>query len=163
MISMRVLLKNACLHRSLLLVPFASAAIGCAADDTVVALTIVSGDDVGAVASLHVTVRQEGGRELVTDLDAQSEMTDAGRVILRSYFERITLPGDWERATARIEVEAQDEDGAALFNADTTARIRPEGAVAATVMLGKDDAPPAMDAGSVDPEDAGAELADGGG
>ena len=164
MISMRVLLRNACWRRSFLLLPIASAAIGCAADDTIVALTVNSGDDVGAVASLHVTVRQEGGRELVTDLAAQSELTDAGRVILRSYFERLTLSGDWEHAPAQIEVEAQDEDGASLFTAETTVRIRPEAAVAATVMLGAEDAPAPMDdAGSGDTEDdAGAAPADGG-
>lgn len=163
MISMRVLLTSACLRQSLLLVPIASAAIGCAADDTILALTIDSGDDVGAVARLQVTVSQGDGRELVADLAAQTEMTDAGRVIVRSYFERITLPGDWEHAPARIEVEAQDGDGSALFTAETTVRIRPEGAVAASVMLGADGATATLDAGSGDPEDdAGVALADGG-
>lgn len=159
---MCVLIRNACLRRSLLLLPLAGTAIGCAADDTVVALTINAGDDVGAVASLHVTVRQEE-RELVTDLAAQTEQTDAGRVILRSYFERLTLSGAWKHATARINVEAQDADGATLFTAQTKARIRPEGAVAASVMLGTDNVPAPADAGGGDSEDdAGAAPADGG-
>jgi hypothetical protein len=166
MFSMRVLLTNACLRRAILLLPAASGVIGCAAEDTIVALTIESGDDVGAVANLHVTVRQEPDRELIVDFVPPTEETDAGPIMKRSFFERLTLSGGWERADARIEVEAQDEDGKRLFARPTTARIRPEGAVAASVMLGEDAAPMATDAGTeagADPEDdAGQAAGDGG-
>jgi len=131
-----------------------SALLACSVDASVVALNVSSGADVPVVDRLHVTITQ-GSRSFVYDFTPPSEagMGDAGPSIRDSFFQRITLPEDFDDRDASIHVEAL-QVGALPFTpplaSETSVRIEEDGAVAAYVTLAFPAAlpPAAADAGA---------------
>src|SRR5687767_7329374 len=107
----------------------------CSSGDTIVSLNVSATDAVPVVDELRVTITQ-GSREHVTRF-APPQDTPTGEnppppSIKNTFFERITLPGDWDEADATVEVEASNENGAPFVPAltdETTVKIRPEGVV----------------------------------
>lgn len=137
--------------------------VACSSDDTIVSLNVTATDRVPVVERMQVTFKQ-GSRSFVYDFappeDNATEETPAS--IKNSFFQRITLPGDWDEAEAKISVEAFGE-GDDSFDPplvdDTTAKIEPEGVVAAYVELDIPEPPPVGGAGG---EGAGGAPSDGG-
>jgi hypothetical protein len=113
----------------------------CSSGDTIVSLNVSATDAVPVVDELRVTITQ-GSREHVTRFAPPTE-TPTGDdppppSIKNTFFHRITLPESFEDADATIEVEASDENGdpfVPVLGDETTAKIRPGGAVAAYVQL----------------------------
>jgi hypothetical protein len=128
--------------------------IGCAEDETIVAVTVASSDEVGNPNSLVITISQAGESPVVKEIMPPTQMQDGGMTIQPKFFERVGLPDGWKRAKGEVKVEAKDGRGVYL-SAQTEITVRPGGAVAAFVDLGKK--PETMEP---DEEDAGA--ADGG-
>lgn len=130
----------------------------CSGGDTIVSLNVSATDAVPVVDELRVTITQ-GSREHVARFAPPIEKPTGDDApppsIKNSFFERITLPGDWEKAEATLEVVASDEDGDAFVPAlgdETTITIRPEGVVAAYVTL---DIPPPSEGGAGGDDGAG--------
>jgi hypothetical protein len=122
------------------------ALLACSDDDAVVALNVTAGDDVPVVDQLHVTITQ-GSRKFVYDFAPPTEpgMGDAGPSIKNSFFERITLPDDFEDENALVHVEARHTGGAPFvppLTSETTVGIVEDGAVAAYVTLAFPVPPP---------------------
>ena len=115
------------------------ALVACADEAAIVALNVTADADLPVVAQLHVTITQ-GARKFVYDFTPpiQAAEGDAGPTIQHSFFERITLPGDFDARAARVLVEAL-QAGAIPFTppltSETTIRIEADGAVAAYVTL----------------------------
>lgn len=126
------------------------ALLACSDEAAVVALNVTASDDVPVVAQLHVTITQ-GSRKFVHDFAPPTEpgMKDAGPSIQNSFFERITLPDDFDDEDAKIHVEAL-QAGSVPFtpplSSETTVRIEEDGAVAAYVTLAFPPSPPASGA-----------------
>jgi hypothetical protein len=113
--------------------------LACSDDDSIVALNVTAGADVPVVAQLHVTITQ-GSRKLVYDFKPPVEpaMGEGAPSIKDSFFERITLPDDFEDQDALVEVEALQGDRAPFdppLTDETTVRIEENGVVAAYVKL----------------------------
>lgn len=131
------------------------ALLACADQAAVVALNVTAAADVPVVAQLHVTITQ-GSRQFVYDFAPPIEAGegDAGPSIQHSFFERITLPKDFDDQAARVLVEAL-QAGAVPFSpplsSETSVRIAADGAVAAYVTLAFPPLPPPAPSG-----DAGA-------
>jgi hypothetical protein len=125
--------------------------LACSDDDAVVALNVTAADNVPVVDRLHVTITQ-GSRRLVHDFTPPVEtgMAGAGPSIKNGFFERITLPEDFDDADALVHVEAL-QAGAVPFEpaltSETTVPIEEDGAVAAYVTLAFPAPLPAPDAG----------------
>jgi len=141
------------------------ALLACSDDETVVALNVTAGADVPVVDQLHVTITQ-GSRKFVHDFTPPVEpaMGDAGPSIQNSFFERITLPDDFEDGDAVVKVEAQHTGGAPVVPAltnETTVGIVEDGAVAAYVTL-EYPAPPPDHGGDAGAGGEGGEGGEGG-
>jgi hypothetical protein len=121
----------------------------CSSDDTIVSLNVTATDRVPAVEHLQVTVKQ--GSHTYAYAFAPPEETsaepDSVKSIKNSFFQRITLPGDWDESKATVSVEALQE-GDAKFTPplvdETQVTIRPNGVVAAFVKLDIPEEPPPM-------------------
>src|SRR4051812_16334217 len=83
------------------------ALLACSDEDSVVALNVTAGPEVPVVAQIHVTITQ-GSHKFVYDFTPPIEPAkgDAGPSIENSFFERITLPGEFEDEQARVQVDA---------------------------------------------------------
>lgn len=139
----------------------------CSSDDTIVSLNVTATDRVPVVERMQVTIKQ-GSRSFVYDFNPPNDITTAPEgvsSIKNSFFERITLPGDWDEAEARISVEAFQEDGdsfAPKLTDDTAVTIVPDGAVAAYVELDIPAEPPPPAEGGAGGEGAGGAGNEGG-
>jgi len=137
------------------------ALLACSDEASVVALNVTAGADVPVVDQLHVTITQSS-RKFVYDFAPPTEpgMGDAGPSIQDSFFQRITLPAEFDDEDALIHVEAL-QAGAVPFtpplSSETTVRIEEGGAVAAYVTLAFPAPPPSPNgdagAGGVSGED----------
>jgi hypothetical protein len=130
----------------------------CTASDTVVSVNINSTSEVGNPTLLAITITQAGEDPVVKEFKPPTQPIDGGMTIKTTFFERVMLPGSWESAPAVVKVEAKDGRGV-YVSAETSVRIRAEGAVAAFVDLGEEPEPepePAADGGAGD-EDSGSE------
>jgi len=113
--------------------------LACSDDDSIVALNVTAGADVPVVDQLHVTITQ-GSRKLVYDFKPPvDEATDDAKASIKdSFFERITLPDDFEDRDALVQVEAL-QAGRTPFDPpltdETTVHIEENGVVAAYVKL----------------------------
>lgn len=115
----------------------------CSSEDTIVALTVNSTDEVGTVEALKITITQAGQSPVVKTIDPPARRVDAAagaggatiEVIQSSFYDRVTLPESWEEEDATIQVDVTNAAGKS-FTASTTVRIVEEGAVAARVQLG---------------------------
>jgi hypothetical protein len=125
----------------------------CSSDDTIVSLNVTATDRVPVVERMQVTIKQ-GSRSFVYDFKPPNDISTAPEgvsSVQNSFFERITLPGDWDEAEARISVEAFQEEGdsfAPPLTDDTAVTIVPEGAVAAYVQLDIPAEPPPPEGGA---------------
>jgi hypothetical protein len=159
----------------------------CSSDDTVVSLNVSATDRVPAVERLQVTFTQ-GSRKLVREFEPPSEESNPPEgeepvtSIKNRFFERITLPEDWEEAEAKLVVQAFQEGGEPFdppLVDETTFTVLPNEVVAAYVDLDIPEEPPPMggeggaggagaggaggaDAGGADAGAAGASTAAGG-
>jgi hypothetical protein len=119
----------------------------CSSDDTIVSLNVTATDRVPVVETMKVTFKQ-GSRSYVYDFKPPTETSaapDSVSSVKNSFFERITLPGDWDEAEATVAVEAFKVGGGSFSPAltdDTTVVIQPDGAAAAYVELDIPEAPP---------------------
>jgi hypothetical protein len=122
----------------------------CSSDDTIVSLNVTASDRVPVVERMQVTVKQ-GSHTFEYEFAPPTETPEEGEPSVKNgFFERITLPGDWDESTAEISVEAFQKGGGAFAPAltDTTkVTLRPEGAVAAYVELDIPEEPPMGGAG----------------
>lgn len=113
--------------------------VACSDDDAIVALNVTAGADVPVVDQLHVTITQ-GSRKFVYDFKPPVEEGAEGAEpsIQNSFFERITLPDEFDDEDALVQVEARMAGGAPFEPAltdETTVRIEESGVVAAYVKL----------------------------
>lgn len=115
----------------------------CSSGDTVLALTISSTADVGAVANVRVTVSQPSAAPKTITFAPEA----ADGAIVASFFKRIALDG-LKDGDANVLVEALDGAGTTFLSATTTAGIMEHHVVAASVQLTR--ARPAADAGTGD-------------
>jgi hypothetical protein len=119
----------------------------CSSDDTIVSLNVTATDRVPAVEHLQVTVKQGSHTHAYSFVppDETSAEPDSVKSIKNSFFQRITLPGDWDESEATVSVEAL-QAGDAKFDPplvdETEVTIRPNGVVAAFVKLDIPEAPP---------------------
>ena len=122
----------------------------CSSGDTIVSLNVTATDRVPVVERLHVTFKQ-GSHSYVHDFTPPKETSDDEvDSIKNGFFERITLPGDWNEAAAKITVEAFQKGGSPFDPAltdETTVTLQPEGVVAAYVKLDIPEPPPVGGAG----------------
>jgi hypothetical protein len=135
---------------------FIVAAGACSSSDTILALTVNSGADIGAVGKLHVVVTPATGSAFTFDF--APPLIDGS--IKASFFERIKLPSGFE-GRATVTVEAQDAAQTTTAAARTEITIVKDGAVAASVMLMPGPLPPPPTDGGADAGDA-APTTDGG-
>lgn len=129
----------------------------CSDDDTIVSLNVTATDAVPVIDTLRVTITQ-GSHQYVTDFAPPIETPTAPEgqqaappSIRNSFFQRITLPGEWSESEATVAVEALQASGAAytpMFGDQTSAVIQPEGVVAAYVKLDVPPEPPPSDGGA---------------
>ena len=115
------------------------ALFACSDDDAVVALNVSAGAEVPVVDQHHVTITQ-GSHKLVYDFTPPVEAAKEGGepTIQDSFFERITLPDDFDDEDALVQVEALHTGGAPFdppLSDETTVRIEENGVVAAYVKL----------------------------
>jgi hypothetical protein len=108
----------------------------CADDETVVAVNVNSADEVGNPSSLVITLSQQGQSPVVKEIEPPTRTQDSGVSILPMFYERVVLPDSWEREKTEVKVEAENSSGVYL-SAETEVTVRPGGAVAAFVDLGK--------------------------
>lgn len=127
----------------------------CSSDDTIVSLNVSATDRVPAVESLKVTFTQ-GSRKLVRDFEPPTDESSPPEgeepvvSIKNSFFERLTLPDDWEEADAKLMVEAFQVGGEPFdppLVDETTVSILPNKAVAAYVELDIPEEPPPVSEG----------------
>jgi uncharacterized membrane protein YgcG len=122
----------------------------CSSDDTIVSLNVSATDRVPAVERLQVTFTQ-GSRKLVLDFEPPTDESTPPEgeepqiSIKNSFFQRLTLPDDWEKANAKLVVEAFGEGGEPFdppLVDETTVSVLPNEVVAAYVQLDIAEAPP---------------------
>jgi len=112
----------------------------CSSDDTVVSLNVSATDRVPVVERMQVTFKQ-GSHSYAYEFAPPTETSadpDAPKSIKNSFFQRISLPGDWDESDALVSVEAFQTGGSAFeppLGDETHVTLRPEGAVAAFVKL----------------------------
>jgi len=133
------------------LICFIVAAGGCSSSDTILALTINAGADIGTAETLHVVVTPASGTAFTFDF--APPLVDGS--IKSSFFERIKLPSSLE-GPATVTVEAQNAaHTTTTASGQTQTTIVKDGAVAASVTLMPGGLPPPGDGGA-DAGDAGA-------
>jgi hypothetical protein len=132
------------------LIWFIAAAGACSSSDTILALTVNSGADIGAVDTLHVVVTPTTGAPFTFDF--APPLIDGS--IKSSFFQRIKLPSSLE-GPATITVEAQNAAHTTTASGQTQTTIVKDGGIAASVMLMPGGLPPPGDGGA-DGGDAGA-------
>jgi hypothetical protein len=121
----------------------------CSSDDTIVSLNVAATDRVPVVERLQVTIKQGPhtyAYEFAPPKDSSSE-PESVESIKNSFFQRITLPGDWDDSDALVSVEAFQKGGAEFAPPlvdETQITLRPNGVVAAYVKLDIPEEPPAM-------------------
>jgi hypothetical protein len=108
----------------------------CQEGESVVAVNINSTDEVGNPSALVVTITQAGQAPVEREIKPPTRTQDSGVSIKPMFFERVQLPDSWEHAKAEVKVDAKDARGVYL-SAMTEITVRPGGAVAAFVDLGK--------------------------
>lgn len=124
----------------------------CSSDDTIVSLNVAATDRVPVVERLQVKIKQ-GSHTHAYDFAPPTDSTaapDSVESIKNSFFQRITLPGDWDEADALVSVEAFQKGGAEFAPPlvdETQITIRPNGVVAAYVKLDIPEQPPMGGAG----------------
>ncbi len=124
-------------------------ALSCSSSDTILALTITSASDVGAVSKLRVTITPQppaSFSEIMKEVDPQTMPADAGPVIASSFFVRLSLP-ESTNGPATVLVEALDAAGNAYAGGRGDAVIQKDHAVAAQVKLTVGGPPPETDGG----------------
>jgi hypothetical protein len=129
----------------------------CSDEDTIVSLNVTASDAVPVIDTLRVTVTQ-GSKQHVAEFAPPTETPTApeGEVpaapsIKNSFFQRITLPGEWSESDATVAVEALHANGSPYsppFSDDTVAVIQPEDVVAAYVQLDVPPEPPPSEGGA---------------
>jgi hypothetical protein len=133
----------------------------CSSDDTIVSLNVNASDRVPAVEHLQVTFKQ-GSHSYAYEFAPPTDTSGDGvKSIKNGFFQRITLPGDWDEADAMVSVEAFQANGAAFTPPlvdETQITIVPEGTVAAYVKLDIPEPPPMGAAG----DGAGGAASEGG-
>jgi hypothetical protein len=134
----------------------------CSSGDTIVSLNVTATDRVPVVERIQVTFKQ-GSHSYVHDFAPPKETSgDDVESIKNGFYQRITLPGDWDEATAKISIEAFQDGGGSFTPAltdETTVTLEPEGVVAAYVELDIPEPPPVGGAGG---EGAGGAPGEGG-
>jgi len=115
------------------------ALLACSDESSVVALNVTTAPDVPVVAQLHVTITQ-GSRQFIYDFapPIEAAMGDAGPSIQDSFFQRITLPEEFDDQDALVHVDALQAGGVPFtpaLSSETTVRLEEHGAVAAYVTL----------------------------
>lgn len=115
---------------------------GCSTSDTVVALNFNLPAPIAGLTTLEVSITQAGQPGVTKSIVPPTVPTDGGAPQAKSaFFERISVPGSWTDAPAQIHVDAKNAQGTTLESADTTTSIRDDGAVAASVTIGKAPVP----------------------
>ncbi len=125
-------------------------ALSCSSSDTILALTITSASDIGAVSKLRVTITPQPPAtfpEIMQTVDPQTMPADAGAVIKSSFFVRLTLPESTD-GPATVLVEALDAAGNPYAGGRGDAAIQKDHAVAAQVSLTVGGPPPETDGGA---------------
>ena len=133
------------------LIWFIVAAGACSSSDTILALTVNSGADIGGAETLHVVVTPASGSAFTFDF--APPLIDGS--IKSSFFERIKLPSGLE-GPATVTVEAQNAAHTTTAAGRTETSIVKDGAVAASVTLMPGLLPPPPTDGGADAGDAGA-------
>jgi hypothetical protein len=144
-------MSSSCVARVAFVLAIAGSS-ACSDDETVVAVNINSADEVGNPSSLVITISQEGQSPVVKEIMPPTRTQDSGVSIQPTFFERIVLPDAWEREQSEVKVDAKKASGVYL-SAQTKITVRPGGAVAAFVDLGKKPdmtVPDEADAGTPD-------------
>lgn len=120
----------------------------CSSDDTIVSLNVAATDRVPVVERMQVTFKQ-GSRsyeyKFAPPKDTNEEDPEFVPSIQNSFYQRITLPGDWDESAALVSVEAFQEGGgkfAPPLVDETEITLRPNGVVAAYVRLDIAEEPP---------------------
>jgi hypothetical protein len=108
----------------------------CTEDETIVAVNINSSDEVGNPSSLVITITQPGQTPVVDEITPPTRTMDSGVTIQPMFFERVALPDSWEGVKSEVKVDAKKDAGVYL-SASSEVTVRPGGAVAAYVDLGK--------------------------
>lgn len=117
----------------------------CSSDDTIVSLNVTATDQVPVVERMQVTFKQGShsyNYEFAPPTETSADMQES---IKNGFFQRITLPGDWDESAASVAVEAFQKGGAPFdppLVDQTKVTIVPEGTVAAFVKLDIPAAPP---------------------
>jgi hypothetical protein len=110
--------------------------MACEEDETIVAVNVNSTDEIGNPSTLVITITQSGQSLVVKEIKPPTRTQDSGVSIQPMFFERVKLPDSWEHAKAEVKVEAKNSSGV-YESATTEITVRPGGAVAAFVDLGK--------------------------
>jgi hypothetical protein len=118
-------------------------ALRCSSSDTILALTITSGDGVVAVSKIHVTITPASGSPIEKDFTPPT--TDGA--IQMSFFERIGLP-DSAEGEATVRADALDASNNSYAWGTTPTTIEKNHTVAAHVKLTVGGPPPATDGGA---------------
>jgi hypothetical protein len=126
------------------------AVAACSDSETVVAVTISSDSEIGAVSKLQVTVTPVSG--MVATAELVPPANPDGGAILSSFFVRVILPDDPE-GSASVLARALDPAGNVIAIGATMTSLRSKGAVAASIMM--------MPGSTLPPPDGGTQ-ADGG-
>ena len=84
-------------------------ASACSTGDTVVAVNVSSGRDVGDVSKVKITITQEGQDPLTESFKPQTERVDGERSIVSHFYRRMMVPDGWKEAPAVVEVEALNQ------------------------------------------------------
>jgi hypothetical protein len=124
----------------------------CSSDDTVVSLNVSATDRVPAVERLQVTFTQ-GSRKLVREFEPPSEESSPPEgeepvtSIKNTFFERLTLPDDWQEGEAKLAIQAFQEGGEPFdppLVDEATFTVLPNEVVAVFVDLDIPEEPPPM-------------------
>jgi len=88
------------------------ALLACSDEASIVALNVTAGADVPVVDQLHVTFTQASHKfDYEFSPPTEPGMGDAGPSIQDSFFQRITLPDDFDDEDVLIQVEALQAGG----------------------------------------------------
>ena len=128
------------LHRSLFRVlslafvatTVATPITGCSSSDTIVAVTVSSNANVGAVSKLIITVTPKTGAETMSELVPPS----FDGAILSSFFERVKIPSGISGA-ATVRVDALDQAGKSFASGTSDVTIIGGGATTALVKVSR--------------------------
>jgi len=138
----------------------------CSSDDTIVSLNVNASDRVPVVDHLQVSVKQDSHSFSYEFAPPTETSMEGAKSIKNSFFQRITLPGDWNEADALVTVEAFQENGDAFdprLVSETQITLRPNGTVAAYAKFDIKEQPPMNEGGAGGASAEGGAPADGGG